>query len=119
MLLRQLSDPEHYEVVLSVVGDSSSGRSGGQRVWSMYRFHYVDEQWQRDKCAQLSLPFEMPHRGRPGGPARLLTAPDENQMLQIVRDGSCLFRCFSYIITRSQRHHMLICSAVVDHVLLR
>lgn len=123
--LRQLFDPEHYEVVLSVVGDSSSpGRSKANppsrpsrvSVWPHYRFYYVDEQWQRVMCANLSLPFARPHRGCPGSQGRLLTAPDTNQLFHIMGDGSCLFRCFAHIITGSQRHHMLIRRALVEHL---
>ena len=55
-----------------------------------------------------------PNNLQRGGPNVALTRP--NLTKSIYGDGNCLFRCFSYVITGSQKHHMAVWSALVDHM---
>ena len=84
------------------------------QVWHDLRFHSVDVQWQLEKCTLLNVPFCCPNNLQPGGPNVALTRPILTK--SIYGDGNCLFRCFSYIITGSQEHHMAVRSALVDHM---
>ena len=84
------------------------------QVWRDLRFHYVDVQWQLEMCTLLKVPFCCPNNLQPGSPNVALTRP--NLTKSIYGDGKCLFRCFSYLITGSQMHHMAVRSALVDHM---
>ena len=86
------------------------------RVWEMFRFHYVDQKWQQDKSALLSLPFKCYHGAAKGGPYVLLTRPDPKGIRAIRGDGNCLFRCFSYLLTGDQRHFSAVHRAVIAHM---
>ena len=86
-----------------------------QRVWP-FRFHPVDEQWQRLTCANLGLRFHRKNSVRPGGPDVVLTAPDLRTIKRILGDGNCLFRSLSYIITGSKNQHMAVRAAILQHM---
>ena len=81
-----------------------------------FRFHPVDEQWQRLTCANLGLRFHRKNSVRPGGPDVLLTAPDLRTIKRILGDGNCLFRSLSYIITGSENQHMAVRAAILQHM---
>ena len=85
-----------------------------RRVWSEYRFHSVDQQWQAVKCSELGLPYHGPSCLQRGGPNVMLTRP--NRTKRISGDGNCLFRCFSYVVTGSQEHYQAVRAAVVAHM---
>ena len=88
--------------------------SSNRYVWEAYRFHTVDQQWQQSKCNMLGLPFERHNDLTPGGPDLVLTRPDRRR--RIGGDGNCLFRCFSYVITGSEGHHVAVRSAMIQHM---
>ena len=83
-------------------------------VWEDYRFHSVDQQWQTDKCSLLGLPFLCQNGVDRGGPNVLLTRPRTTRTIR--GDGNCLFRCFSYIITGSERYHTAVRRAMIAHM---
>jgi len=85
-----------------------------RHVWEDLRFHCVDTRWQQDKCAMLGLPYHGPNGSQPGGENVLLTRPYRTKSIR--GDGNCLFRCFSYIITGSEEHHMAVRLATVQHM---
>ena len=74
----------------------------------------MDSEWQMDKCTFLGLPFHCSNSLRPAGPNVALTCPHVIRSIQ--GDGNCLFRCFSYLITESEEHHMAVRSALIDHM---
>ena len=84
---------------------------------SPFKFHPVDEQWQRNMCAQTGLQFYAITRIRAGGPNVSLTRPDMRTVKRIQGDGNCLFRAFSYIITGSESQHMSVRQAILDHMI--
>ena len=117
--------PGHYDLVGSTVKPPNSRAQNpqveqyntvtlAQTEWPEYRFHCVDQQWQRDACNRLGLPFHQANNMGPGGPAVNLRRPGQTR--NIAGDGNCLFRCFSYIITGSEEHYREIRSAIVAHL---
>ncbi len=90
-------------------------RPGVQQVWP-FPFYSVDEQWRHNACAAMGLQFREKARLRPGGPQVPLTLPYLRTVKRIHKDGNCLFRCFSYIITGSEDQHMSIRAAILNHM---
>ena len=86
-----------------------------QRVWP-FKFHSVDEQWQRNACASLGLQFERSNGASPGSGSLPLTCPDKNKIKTIVGDGNCMFRSLSYIITGSQAQHGRLRTKIIQHM---
>ena len=84
---------------------------GPSHQWVNYRFYSVDEQWQRDKCNFLGLPFHSPNGVSRGAPDLVLTQIDSTQRIR-----GYLFRCFSYLITGSENHHFEIRSRLIEHM---
>ena len=74
----------------------------------------MDAEWRMDKCTFLGLPFHCSNGLSTGGPNVALTCPHVIRSIQ--GDGNCLFRCFSYLITGSEEHHMAVRSAFIDHM---
>ena len=96
-------------------GKSGAGPTRGpNHEWVNYRFYSVDEQWQRDKCNFLGLPFHSPNGVSRGAPDLVLTQIDSTQRIR--GDGNCLFRCFSYLITGSENYHFEIRSRLIEHM---
>ena len=81
-----------------------------------FRYHPVDEQWQRNACAIMGLQFRGPNRVHPGGPDVALKRPDARTIKHIPGDGNCLFRSFSYIITGSEDQHVAVRAAILNHM---
>ena len=82
-----------------------------------YYYYPVDLEWQKTACATLSLEHHHPPPRRRGGGANIpLTPPDHNYTKDIVGDGNCMFRSFSYVITGSQAQHMAVRQAILDHM---
>ena len=109
----------HSEIADPAVAQAAFAASVGaervaRQVWSEYRFHCVDQQWQADKCSELGLPYHGPSCLQRGGPNVLLTRP--NRTKNIGGDGNCLFRCFSYVVTGSQEHYQAVRAAMVAHM---
>ena len=81
-----------------------------------YKFHSVDEQWQRDMCEFMGLRFRRPNRVSRGGPDVPIGPPDPHATKPIGGDGNCFFRSISYIITGSELQHMDVRRVIVDHM---
>ena len=68
-----------------------------------YRFHPIDEDWQRTACQTMGLEFVRRCDLGEGGPNVPLTSP--HRVKSILGDGNCLFRSFSYLITGTEQQH--------------
>ena len=82
-----------------------------------FSFHSVDFEWQQSACQQLGLQYTTQTRVRAEGPTVPLTRPDMHSVRRIQGDGNCLFRAFSYILTRSEEQHLAVRHAVLDHMI--
>ena len=80
------------------------------------KFHTVNEQWQRWACALLGLEFIGATQMRRGGPHVALTPPHTRRIKPIGKDGNCLFRCFSYMITGSENQHFEVRAMIVTYM---
>jgi len=58
--------------------------------WENYRYHLVDEEWQRQGCDLLGIQFVCPFRRQDGGSHVVLTRPDLRSLKSIGGDGNCL-----------------------------
>ena len=85
-------------------------------VWPDLGFHTVDQKWQESKCQALNLPFHAHSGAKPGGPHMVLTRPDHKGIHHIRKDGNCLFRCFSHLLTGEERHYDAVRKALVAHM---
>lgn len=65
----------------------------------------------------LRLNFTCCNDVTPGGQHVPLTRPNIHSLYNVIGDGNCMFRAFSYIITGSQSQYHDIRSAVVRHML--
>ena len=81
-----------------------------------YKFHSVDEQWQRDMCDFMGLRFRRPNKICRGGPDVPIGPPDPRAIKPIAGYGNCFFRFISYIITGTELQHMDVCRVIVDHM---
>ena len=81
-----------------------------------YKFHSVDEQWQRNICEFMGLRFRRPNKVSRGGPNVPLGPPDLRAIKPIAGDGNCFFRFILYIITRSKLQHMDVRRVILDHM---
>ena len=79
-----------------------------------YKFHSVDEQWQRTICDFMGLCYRRPNKVTRGGPNVPLGPPDPRAIKPIAGDGNCFFRSISYIITVSELQHMDVRRVVLD-----
>ena len=70
-----------------------------QTVWPEYRYYPVDEEWQRQACALMSLRFVCPFERDSGDHDQILTLPNVSTLRHPGGDGNCLFRAMSFIIT--------------------
>ena len=82
----------------------------------LYKFHSVDEQWQRNMCEFMGLRFCRPNRVSRGGPGVPLGPPDPRSAKSIGGDSKCFFCSISYIITGSDLQHIDVCKVIVDHM---
>ena len=57
-------------------------------VWPDYRYHPVDEHWQRHTCELLAIRFIRSFRQQDGGPDVILTRPDLRSLKSIGKDGN-------------------------------
>ena len=86
------------------------------QVWP-YFYYPVDLVWQQNACAALRLEhMHPPPRSRGGGANVPLTPPDPYHIRDIIPDGNCMFRSFSYVITGSQTQHMAVRKAILNHM---
>ena len=85
------------------------------RTWP-FKFHSVDEQWQRGICALLGFNFEKTNGVAPGGESLPLTCPDQQEIKSIMGDGNCMFRSLFYVITGSENQHKEVRAKIVQHM---
>ena len=85
---------------------------------TQFHFHPVDEEWQRSACRTVGVQFHRASSLGTGGHDVPLTEPDPATTKSICGDGNCLFRSFSYILTGSERQHMAVRLAIVEHMKL-
>ena len=83
-------------------------------MWPHLRYHQVNEDWQHCMCAILGLNFVRSNRLGGGGPDVILTRP--LAVKRISGDGSCLFRCLSYVMTGSQEQYHEVRTKICDHL---
>ena len=81
-----------------------------------YKFHLVDEQWQRNMCNFMGLRFCRPNKVSRGGPDVPIGPPDPCAIKPIGGDGNCFFHSLSYIITGSKLQHIDVRRVIVDHM---
>ena len=76
-----------------------------------YIFNPIDENAQRFLCSLVDLPLIFPH-------ARKISKPLNKpiKLYNIIGDGNCLFRAFSYIITGRQIYHMTVRHKILEHM---
>ena len=84
--------------------------------WPQFRFYQVNEEWQRRLCSQLGLPYCLPYNSTRGSSETVLTTPDRQTVLEMMRDGNCLFRSMSCVLTGSQDYYMLVRLLVCNHM---
>lgn len=65
----------------------------------------------------MQLQFICSNGITPGGPNISLRHPDPNTLADTLRDGNCLFRAFSFLITGSESQHREVRSAILNHML--
>ena len=85
------------------------------RTWP-FKFHSVDEQWQRGTCASLGFNFKKTNGVAPGSVSLPLTCPDQQKVKSIMGDGNCMFRSLSYVITGSENQHKDVRAKIVQHM---
>ena len=81
---------------------------------SSFKFHSVNEQWQRDACVLLGLNFEGSNAMEKGGVCTPLSCPQKFKPIQ--GDGNCMFRALSYVITGSEKYHLQVRANILEHM---
>ncbi len=79
-----------------------------------FKYHPVDNQWQRMTCENMGLIYVQSNNITPGGLQVSLTAPASIRSIR--GDGNCFFRSLSYIITGSERQHASVRLAIPRHM---
>ena len=75
-------------------------------MW-LFNYHPVDKDWQEHACRAVGLRFKFVAQVAQGGPNVALRRPKS-----LIRDGNCLFRAFSYLITGDECHHRKVRSEI-------
>ena len=95
----------------------SEGVHGPNRFqWPEYRYHQIDETWQRSACIQMGLEFKQAFKCQPGGTDVILTRPSLQTLRNVDGDGNCLFRAFSVIITGTEDQHMEVRNKILRYM---
>ncbi len=84
--------------------------------WPQFRFYQVGEQWQRQWCSKLGIPYRSTYEQSIGSTNTILTRPDRQSVRVMIGDGICLFRSLSCVLTGSQRHHLLVRCLICNHM---
>ena len=79
-----------------------------------YKYHPVDNQWQRMTCENMGLIYIQSNDITPGGLHVSLTVPASIRSIR--GDGNCFFRSLSNIITGSEEQHESVRLAIVRHM---
>ena len=86
-------------------------------AWLEYRYHQIDENWQRNACIRMGLQFVRAFQCQSGGADVILTRPNLRTLHNVQGDGNCLFRAMSYVITGSENQHMEVRNAILRYML--
>ena len=81
-----------------------------------FKYHAVDEVWQRSTCQSLDLRYNRANGVSAGSSNMPLTRPDMRRIKRIQGDGNCMFRSLSYLVTGSQDQHFDIRTKIVQHM---
>ena len=79
-----------------------------------YKYHPVNEEWQRVTCENMGLMYCGSNRTTPGGFHIPLTVPAS--VRSIKGDGNCFFRSISYVITGCEEQHEFVRRAILIHM---
>ena len=79
-----------------------------------YKYHPVNEEWQRVTCENMGLIYCGSNRTAPGGLHIPLMVPAS--VRSIKGDGNCFFQSISYIITGSEEQHEFVRRAILIHM---
>lgn len=85
--------------------------------WPNYRYHQIDEIWQRNACIRMGLQFKRVFRCQSSGGSNVtLTRPNKRTLRNVLGDGNCLFRALSYIITGTESQHINVRNAILQYM---
>ena len=79
-----------------------------------YKYHPVNEEWQRVTCENMGLMYCGSNRTAPGGLHIPLTVPAS--VRSIKGDGNCFFRSISYVTTGCEEQHEFVRRAILTHM---
>ena len=85
-------------------------------TWSQFCFYQVDNEWQRRLCSKVGLPYCSTYERPIGSSSTILTRPDRQSVKVMLGDGNCLFRSFSFVLSGSQQHHLLVHNLICNHM---
>ena len=77
---------------------------------------FCPEEWQRQWCSKLGIPYCSTYERSIGSSNTILTRPDRQSVRVMLGDGNCLFRSLSCVLTGSQQHHLLVCCLICNHM---
>ena len=96
----------------------SEGVHGLHRIaWPEFRYHQIDENWQRNACIRMGLCLVRVFQCQVGGVDIILRCPNLRTLRNVQGDGNCLFRAMSYIITGRKKQHLEIRNAILRYML--
>jgi len=85
------------------------------KVWP-FKYHSVDDVWQRGTCTSLDLDFKQTVRVANGHADLPLTHLNMKTIKIIKPDGNCMSQSLSCVMTGSQDQHHVIKHKVVQHM---
>lgn len=88
-------------------------------------FRPVDDRWMRGQCHQFNMPCEIPkdsHEQHPvfaslraqSGLCKVTTAPDHEDVGEMLGDGNCLFRAIAWWVIGSEEEHSVMRRRIVN-----
>ena len=105
--------PLHLPPSTSLSIDGLEMLESSQTYECPYKYHPVDNQWQRMTCENMGLIYIQSNDITPGGLHVSLTVPASIRSIR--GDGNCFFWSLSYIITGSEEHES-VRLAIVRHM---
>ena len=109
-----MTPPLHLPPSPSLSIDGLEMLESSQTYECPYKYHPVDNQWQRMTCENMGLIYIQSNDITPGGLHVSLTVPASIRSIR--GDGNCFFRSLSYIITGSEEQHESVRLAIVRHM---
>ena len=76
----------------------------------------VNQLWQKNKCNLLGLPFESVSKQPVNYNGQPLKKYKPWETENIIRDGNCLFRCLSNVITGNQNSHLQLRTIIARYI---